>query len=111
MTTFALQTRSLVKTYGTGRKQIRAVDGLSLNVPEGSIYGLLGRNSAGKTTSIRIAMGLARPTAGTMQVFGLDPSHDPGRVAVLEQVGYVPEDKILVPSATVRSLLELNRAF
>jgi ABC-2 type transport system ATP-binding protein len=111
--TYALQSCDLVKTYNTGifKKKVNAVDRLSLNVPEGSIYGLLGRNSAGKTTTIRIAMGLARPTAGTMRVFGLDPSRDPQRVAVLEQVGYVPEDKILVPSLTVRRLLELNRAF
>ncbi|MBB5063915.1 ABC transporter ATP-binding protein [Granulicella mallensis] len=111
MTTFAIQTHSLVKTYGTGRKQIRAVDGLSLNVPEGSIYGLLGRNSAGKTTTIRMAMGLARPTSGSIEVFGLNPAKDPERVRVLEQVGYVPEDKTLVGSLTARKLLELNRSF
>jgi ABC-2 type transport system ATP-binding protein len=111
MTTFALQTHSLVKTYGTGRKQIRAVDGLSLNVPEGSIYGLLGRNSAGKTTTLRMAMGLARPTSGSIEVFGLNPAQDPERVKVLQQVGYVPEDKALTTSLTVHKLLELNRAF
>src|ERR1700728_5467502 len=93
MTTFALQTHSLVKTYGLGRKQICAVDGLSLNVPEGSIYGLLGRNSSGKTTTIRMAMGLARPTSGSIEVFGLNPSRDPERVAMLRQVAFVPEDK------------------
>ena len=111
MTTFALQTHSLVKTYGLGRKQIRAVDGLSLNVPEGSIYGLLGRNSAGKTTTIRMAMGLARPTSGSIEVFGLNPAKDPERISVLRQVGYVPEDKALVSTLTVRKLLELNRSF
>jgi ABC-2 type transport system ATP-binding protein len=115
VTAYALQTRDLVKTYSTGislfGKKINAVDGLSLNVPEGSIYGLLGRNSAGKTTTIRMAMGLASPTAGNVRVFGLDPFRDPDRVRVLQQVGYVPEDKILVPSLTVRQLFELNRTF
>ena len=111
MTTFALQTHSLVKTYGLGRKQIRAVDGLSLNVPEGSIYGLLGRNGAGKTTTIRMAMGLARPTSGSIEVFGLNPAKDPERISVLRQVGYVPEDKALVSTFTTRKLLELNRSF
>ena len=116
MTAFAIQTRSLVKTYTVGGgeffggKTIHAVDGLSLNVPEGSIYGLLGRNAAGKTTTIRMAMGLARPTSGTIEVFGLNPAQDPERVRVLEQVGYVPEDKILV-GGTPRGLLTLNRAF
>jgi ABC-2 type transport system ATP-binding protein len=110
MTTFAIETDQLVKTYGLGKKTIRAVDGLSLHVPEGSIYGLLGRNSSGKTTTIRMAMGLARPTAGTMRVFGMDPARDPERVRVLEQVGYVPEDKALLGFNT-RKLLELNRNF
>jgi len=110
MTTFALQTHSLVKTYGLGRKQIRAVDGLSLNVPEGSIYGLLGRNSAGKTTTIRMAMGLTRPTSGSIEVFGLNPAKDPERVTVLQQVGYVPEGKASA-GGTARKLLELNRSF
>ncbi|SNS46635.1 ABC-2 type transport system ATP-binding protein [Granulicella rosea] len=107
---YALQTDSLVKTYGLGSKRIRAVDGLSLNVPEGSIYGLLGRNSSGKTTTIRMAMGLAQPTSGSIRVFGLNPSRDPERVRVLEQVGYVPEDKMLA-GLTPRKLLELNRSF
>jgi ABC-type multidrug transport system ATPase subunit len=110
MTAFAIQTRSLVKTYGIGNKKIRAVDGLNLNVPEGSIYGLLGRNSSGKTTTIRLAVGLARPTSGDIRVFGLDPRHDPDRVDMLAQVGYVPEDKALL-GLTPRKLLELNRSF
>jgi ABC-2 type transport system ATP-binding protein len=110
MTAFAIQTHSLVKTYGLGSKQIRAVDGLSLNVPEGSIYGLLGRNSAGKTTTIRMAMGLARPSSGEIKVLGFNPTDDPERVIVLRQVGYVPEDKMLA-SLSPRKLLELNRSF
>jgi len=110
MTTFAIQTHALAKIYGLGNKKVHAVDGLNLNVPEGSIYGLLGRNSAGKTTTIRMAMGLARPTAGEIKVFGLNPAVDPERVTVLRQVGYVPEDKMLA-ALTPRKLLELNRSF
>jgi len=110
MTTFAIETDHLVKTYGLGKKAIHAVDGLSLHVPEGSIYGLLGRNSSGKTTTLRMAMGLARPTSGTVRVFGLDPARDPERVRVLAQTGYVPEDKALL-SFNTRKLLELNRNF
>ena len=115
MTQFALQTRNLVKTYPTGKpltgSTLNAVDGLNLNVPEGSIYGLLGRNSAGKTTTIRMAMGLARPTAGSIEVLGLNPSVDPSRVQMLRQVAYVPEEKVLVSSLNARRLLELNRSF
>ena len=110
MNAFAIRTDSLVKTYGFGSEQIRAVDGLSLNVPEGSIYGLLGRNSSGKTTTIRMAMGLARPTSGEIKVFDLNPTDDPERISVLRQVGYVPEDKMLV-GLSPRKLFELNRNF
>jgi len=110
MTSYAIQTSALVKTYGIGSKATRAVDGLNLNVPEGSIYGLLGRNSAGKTTTIRMAMGLAHPTSGDIKVFGLNPARDPERVTVLRQVGYVPEDKMLA-ALSPRKLLELNRNF
>jgi len=110
VTNFAIRTENLVKTYGFGRKAIRAVDGLSLNVPEGSIYGLLGRNSSGKTTTIRMAMGLARPISGSIEVLGLNPWRDPERVSLLEQVAYVPEDKLLA-NLSPRKLLELNRSF
>ena len=110
MTTYAIQTNALVKTYGLGNKKTHAVDGLNLNVPEGSIYGLLGRNSAGKTTTIRMAMGLAHPTSGDIKVFGLNPARDPERIDVLRQVGYVPEDKMLA-ALSARKLLELNRNF
>ncbi len=113
--TYALETEDLVKTYRGGKlllgKKVNAVNGLSLKVPEGSIYGLLGRNSAGKTTTIRMAMGLARPTSGKIEVLGLNPTDDPSRVEVLRQVGYVPEDKTLVSTLTARKLLELNRSF
>jgi ABC-2 type transport system ATP-binding protein len=108
--TYAIRTESLVKTYGFGRKATRAVDGLSLNVPEGSIYGLLGRNSSGKTTTIRMAMGLARPTSGSIEVLGLNPWPDPSRVEMLRQVAFVPEDKANI-GLTVRKLLALNRSF
>jgi ABC-2 type transport system ATP-binding protein len=106
----AIRTENLVKTYGLGRKAIHAVDGLALNVPEGSIYGLLGRNSSGKTTTIRMAMGLARPTSGSIEVLGLNPSRDPERVAMLRQVAFVSEDKASLGLKT-RDLLQLNRSF
>jgi ABC-2 type transport system ATP-binding protein len=110
MSATAVRTQSLVKTFGGFGSPTRAVDGLSLTVPDGSIYGLLGRNSAGKTTTIRMLMGLARPTSGTVEVLGLNPGNERERVAMLRQVGYVPEDKALV-GMTARRLFELNRAF
>jgi ABC-2 type transport system ATP-binding protein len=64
----AIVAEGLVKTYGP----VRALDGLDLRVPEGSVLGLLGPNGAGKTTCVRILTTLLRPDAGTLQVGGVD---------------------------------------
>ena len=110
MNALAIQTHSLTKVFTGVRGATRAVDGLSLSVPEGAIYGLLGRNSAGKTTTIRMLMGLARPTSGSSRIFGLDPMRERERVSMLSLVGYVPEDKALL-GLPARKLFELNRCF
>ncbi|NIB99152.1 ABC transporter ATP-binding protein [Halobacterium sp. R2-5] len=68
----AIRTDDLVKEYG----DVRALDGLSLSVPEGSFFGLLGPNGAGKTTFIETLVGLARKTSGTAEVFGHDVEDD-----------------------------------
>ncbi|MBK8056346.1 MAG: ATP-binding cassette domain-containing protein [Gemmatimonadetes bacterium] len=65
-TAAALDIRSLRKEFGTAV----ALDGISLRVPNGSIFGFLGPNGAGKTTTIRIVTGLAHATAGTVRVLG-----------------------------------------
>jgi ABC-2 type transport system ATP-binding protein len=97
-------TRSLVKHYGG----ITALDGLSLTVPRGSIYGFLGRNGAGKTTAIRVLAGLASPASGEAAVLGLDPQRD--RVALLGRTGFVIE-KTLLTSFTGNELVRFNRGF
>jgi len=66
----------LVKTYG----RLRALDGLDLVVPQGTILGLLGPNGAGKTTAVRILTTLLKPDAGSATVAGLDVLHQPGKV-------------------------------
>src|SRR5439155_4364075 len=71
----------LVKTYGT----VRALDGLDLAVPEGTILGVLGPNGAGKTTAVRILTTLIEPDAGSAFVAGLDVTKEPGKVR--EQLG------------------------
>ncbi|MFB6269561.1 MAG: ABC transporter ATP-binding protein, partial [Halobacterium sp.] len=68
----AIRTDDLVKEYG----DVRALDGLSLSVPEGSFFGLLGPNGAGKTTFINTLVGLVRKTSGTAEVFGHDVEDD-----------------------------------
>jgi ABC-2 type transport system ATP-binding protein len=109
VTNYAVQTNALCKAYGL-RTPAVAVDGLSLNVPAGSIYGLLGRNSAGKTTTIRMLLGLARPTSGSIHVLNCNPAVDSERVRMLTQVGFVPEDKALL-GYSARKHFEINRRF
>ena len=67
----AIELTGLTKVY----KETRALDGVDLSVPEGSVYGFLGPNGAGKTTALRILTGLARPTTGGAKVFGHDVVH------------------------------------
>ncbi len=72
----AIEARGLVKAFGT----TRALDGLDLSVPSGGVYAMLGPNSAGKTTAIRIFATLTRPDAGTARVLGYDVTADPHAV-------------------------------
>jgi ABC-2 type transport system ATP-binding protein len=90
--TLAVETSGLVKTFGT----TRAVDGVDLRVPAGSVYGLLGPNGAGKTTIIRILTTLLRPDTGTARVFGDDVVAEAdavrGRIALTGQYAAVDLD-------------------
>jgi ABC-2 type transport system ATP-binding protein len=93
---YALQARDLVKEFG----ETRAVDGVSLAVPAGSIYGLLGPNGAGKTTILRILLGIIDPSSGTRQILGHER---PMRAA--PQVGYLPEERGLYPAMRCRDAI------
>jgi ABC-2 type transport system ATP-binding protein len=86
-----------------------ALDAVSLTVPRGSVFGLVGANGAGKTTFIRHVLGLLRAVTGTVRVFGLDPVMDP--VGVLGRVGYLSEDRDLPGWMRVDELLRYTRAF
>ena len=86
---FAAEARNLTKEFD-GKK---AVDGVSLSVPEGSITGILGPNGAGKTTTIRMLLGIIDPTSGTRSLLGHDRP-----LEVARQVGYLPEERGLYPS-------------
>jgi len=98
MNTPAIQTHSLTKVFTGIRGATHAVDGLSISVPEGSIYGLLGRNSAGKTTTIRMLMGLAPPTSGSIELLGLSmPDH---ALEVKGKIGLVPDESLLFDHLT-----------
>jgi ABC-2 type transport system ATP-binding protein len=82
----------------------RAVDGLSLAVRPGEIYGLLGSNGAGKSSTIKAIVGLVRPTAGRILAFGHDAVEDGLRAK--EVLGYVPETALLYEALTPREFLE-----
>ena len=92
----AVEARDLVKDFA----EKRAVDGVSLAVPTGSIFGLLGPNGAGKTTTLRILLGIIEPSAGSRSVLGfsrpLEAAHD---------IGYLPEERGLYPSMNAREAI------
>jgi ABC-2 type transport system ATP-binding protein len=78
---------------------------VSLRVPPGEIYGLLGLNGAGKTTMIRMLLGMVRPTAGSVDLFGTRVR--PGRLPIWARVGYLVETPAAYPELTVRENLEI----
>jgi ABC-2 type transport system ATP-binding protein len=82
---FAVATQGLAKRFG----KVTALADVNLQVPEGAVYVLVGPNGAGKSTTFKVLLDLLRPTAGTAEVFGMDPrSRGP---EVRAQIGYVPE--------------------
>ncbi|MEH1012281.1 ABC transporter ATP-binding protein [Micromonospora sp. CPCC 206060] len=94
-----IATQSLTKTYG-GR--VTALADLTVSVAPG-IVGLVGANGAGKSTFIKIMLGLIAPTSGTVRVLGLDPTTDPA--AVRARVGYMPEHDALPPDLSAAELV------
>lgn len=86
----ALELRNLFKTFSKrGMPPFKAVDGLSLSIPQGQIFGFLGPNGAGKTTTIKMICGLIRPTSGTILVDGRDVQKDHSKV--MTSIGAVLE--------------------
>lgn len=93
---FAVQIDAVTKRFGT----FTAVDQLSLTVPRGTIYGFIGPNGSGKTTTLRMIMRILHPDVGTITVLGSD---EPG--AANDRVGYLPEERGLYKQMKVRDLL------
>jgi ABC-2 type transport system ATP-binding protein len=100
----AIRVRGLTKRFGS----VLALDGLDLDVPAGSTFGLLGPNGAGKTTTIRILTGLARATAGSAAVGGVEVGLD--RPELHRRVGYLDQDPRFYSWMRGRELLELTGA-
>jgi ABC-2 type transport system ATP-binding protein len=99
-----LEFDNIARSYKQG---VPVLQNLSFSMQEGEVVGLLGRNGAGKTTVIRIAMGMLFPHAGAVRVFGLSPTADP--VAVKSRVGHVSEEQVFPPTATIAELISLHR--
>jgi ABC-2 type transport system ATP-binding protein len=87
----------------------RALDNVSLTVPRGAVFGLVGENGAGKTTLIKHILGLLRAQSGSVRVFGLDPVAEPAQV--LARIGYLSENRDLPGWMRVDELLRYTRAF
>src|SRR5262245_9220394 len=95
----ALMTRGLSKSYG----DVQALRGVDLEVRRGEIFGFLGPNGSGKTTTIRCLLDLIRPSGGSLRVLGLDPQAEP--VAVRARVGYLPGELRLDDNLTADGVL------
>jgi ABC-2 type transport system ATP-binding protein len=104
----AIEARHLVKTYAVRGNEhgIRALDGLDLAVPRGTIFGLLGPNGAGKTTAVKVLTTLARPDEGSARVGGIDVLARPGQVRHI--IGVVAQRSGADPTATGRENLTLQ---
>lgn len=106
--TLAIETRDLRYATGRGDNAFRIAN-LAMHVPRGAVYGFLGPNGSGKTTSIRLVLGLLRADAGSITVLGEEM---PGNYAsVLSRTGYVPERPHLYPTLTVTEAIALHRVF
>jgi ABC-2 type transport system ATP-binding protein len=100
-----ISVHDLRKTFRAGwfrRRKVQALDGVSLEVPRGRIFGLLGPNGAGKTTLIKILLGIVRKSSGQAEVLG----HGAGDLAARRRIGYLPENHRIPQHLTGRTALE-----
>ena len=97
---YVLQTNALCKHYG----QFKALDGLTMHIPKGAIYGFVGKNGAGKTTLIRLICGLQAPSAGTYTLYGI-PNTDKRIVKAHRRMGAVVETPAIYPDMTAEQNL------
>jgi ABC-2 type transport system ATP-binding protein len=100
-----IEIENLTKDYEVGflrKRKVRALDGLTLSVDGGQIFGFLGANGAGKTTTLKLLMRLIYPTAGEARILG----HSIDNVAMHQRIGYLPENPYFYDYLTARELLQ-----
>lgn len=103
-----IETAELRKTYGDGTEALR---GLNLLVPRASICGFLGRNGAGKTTAMKILVGLVHPSGGDARVFGLDAAAEASSVEIRRRSAFVSEEKDLYDYMSVAETIRFTASF
>jgi ABC-2 type transport system ATP-binding protein len=99
MNEFSIYAKGLVKQFKSSKGWLRAVDDLSLQVRPGETYGLIGPDGAGKTTTIRVLLGLLTRTQGESSILGLDSMQD--TYAIRERIGYIAQQFVLPADLTV----------
>jgi ABC-2 type transport system ATP-binding protein len=107
MSELIIEMKNLKKIYGGNV----AVDGIDLAVERGSIHGFLGRNGSGKTTTIKMLLGLTHPTSGEARVFGLCPEDRKEGALIRQRVGFVSEDKGMYDYVKVEQMISFTRSF
>lgn len=100
-----IRIQSLSRRFG--KKQ--ALEDVSFNVPKGCVFGLVGENGAGKSTLLKHALGLLKPSQGTVEVFGMNPVHEPA--AVLGRIGYLSEDRDMPDWMRIDQLMNFQSSF
>ena len=102
---FVISTEGLSKSFG----EVHALKSLDLRVPQKSIFAFLGPNGSGKTTTIKLLLGLLKPTSGGGKIFGMDIVHD--SVDIRAHIGYLPQDSRFYEHMTARQTLEYTARF
>jgi ABC-2 type transport system ATP-binding protein len=100
-----LEFENVTRAY---KKDVPVLDGISFTMREEEVVGMVGRNGTGKTTLLRIAMGMLVPQEGRVRLFGMSPTEDP--VAVKRRIGYVAEDQELPGGMSIAELVALHRS-
>ena len=97
-----IELQNITKTFGS----FKALDGLTMTVPKGSVYGLVGPNGAGKSTAIRCMVGVYRPDSGEVTVDGGMVYENP---ALKARIGYIPDDIFYFPAATLEEMRQFYK--